>query len=82
MNKSKIYFRADASANIGYGHFVRTLALADMLKENFDCTFFTSAPTDFMRQEMEKVCPYVALNEESKLNDFLQIDRRRNRSPR
>ena len=26
----KIYFRADASATIGYGHFIRTLALADM----------------------------------------------------
>ena len=24
----KIYFRADASATIGYGHFIRTLALA------------------------------------------------------
>ena len=72
MNKSKIFFRADASADIGYGHFVRTLALADMLKENFDCTYFTSNPTDFMSQEMEKECPYVALNEESKLNDFLQ----------
>ena len=36
----KIYFRADASATIGYGHFIRTLALADMLKDDFDCTFF------------------------------------------
>ena len=32
----KIYFRADASATIGYGHFIRTLALADMLKDDFD----------------------------------------------
>ena len=31
----KIYFRADASATIGYGHFIRTLALADMLKDDF-----------------------------------------------
>jgi len=37
----KIYLRADASAAIGYGHFIRTLALADMLKDDFDCTFFT-----------------------------------------
>lgn len=70
-NKRKIFFRADASADIGYGHFVRTLALADMLKENFECTYFTSNPTDYMRQEIEKVCTYVALNEESKLEDFL-----------
>lgn len=30
----KIYLRADASAAIGYGHFIRTLALADMLKDD------------------------------------------------
>ena len=40
----KIYFRADASATIGYGHFIRTLALADMLKDDFDCTFFSAGP--------------------------------------
>ena len=33
----KIYFRADAGAEIGYGHFIRTLALADMLKDDFSC---------------------------------------------
>lgn len=43
----KIYFRADASATIGYGHFIRTLALADMLKDDFDCTFFTCHPTSY-----------------------------------
>ena len=43
----KIYLRADASAAIGYGHFIRTLALADMLKDDFDCTFFTCHPTSY-----------------------------------
>ena len=32
----KIYFRADAGAEIGYGHFIRSLSLADMLKDDFD----------------------------------------------
>ena len=31
VSYKKIYFRADASAQIGYGHFIRTLAIADML---------------------------------------------------
>ena len=35
----KIIFRADAGAGIGYGHFIRSLALADMLKNDFDCVF-------------------------------------------
>ena len=57
MSKNqKIYFRADADAKIGYGHFVRTLALAAMLKEDFDCVFFTSEPTEYQRTEVEKVC--------------------------
>ncbi|ADV43921.1 UDP-2,4-diacetamido-2,4,6-trideoxy-beta-L-altropyranose hydrolase [Bacteroides helcogenes] len=68
---NKIYFRADASAAIGYGHFIRTLALADMLKEDFDCTFFTCHPTSYQVSEMEKVCSYVTLQEETHYDDFL-----------
>lgn len=67
----KIYFRADAGAAIGYGHFIRTLALADMLKADFACTFFTCHPTAYQIGEMEKVCPYVALQEETHFDDFL-----------
>ena len=59
--KQKILFRADAGQSIGYGHFIRTLALADMLKENFDCVFYTQTPTDYQKDELNKVCAYVAL---------------------
>lgn len=71
MTKRKIYFRADAGANIGYGHFIRTLALADMLKDDFDCTFFTQSPTPYQISEMDKVCAYVPLQPSNKLEDFL-----------
>lgn len=73
MTKPKIYFRADASATIGYGHFVRTLALADMLKDDFECTFFTISPSAYQIGEVEKVCAYVALKEKSKFDDFLNL---------
>lgn len=73
MTKRKIYFRADASATIGYGHFVRTLALADMLKDVFECTFFTSSPSVYQIGEMEKVCSFVTLNEDTKFEDFLNL---------
>lgn len=69
--KKQIYFRADAGKDIGYGHFIRTLALADMLKEDFDCIFFTCHPTPYQVSEMEKVCPYVALQEETHYDEFL-----------
>lgn len=74
MNKRKIYFRADASAEIGYGHFIRTLALADMLKDEFDCTFFTQTPTEYQISEMEKVCKYKPLpSDDTKFNIFLDL---------
>lgn len=71
VNKRKVFFRADASGRIGYGHFIRSLALADMLKEKFSCTFFTVHPTDYQVGELEKVCDYVALSEDTKFEDFL-----------
>lgn len=71
MTKRKIYFRADAGDTIGYGHFIRTLALADMIKEDFDCTFFTSSPSTYQIAEMKKVCKYSILNKETKFEDFI-----------
>ena len=60
-HKRKIYFRADAGAEMGYGHFIRTLALADMLKDDFECVFYTQAPSEYQRKECEKVCRLVEL---------------------
>lgn len=70
---TKIYFRADASAQIGYGHFIRTLAIAEMLKDDFDCKFFTISPTEYQVRELEKVCDYCALDSDNSLPDFLKI---------
>lgn len=73
MKKRKVYFRADAGQSIGYGHFIRSLALADMLKDDFDCTFFTQTPTAYQKQEAGKVCQLVALPaNDSKLELFLE----------
>ena len=68
----KVYFRADASTQIGYGHFIRTLALADMLKDDFECVFFTAEPTDYQRSEVKRVCALEELPaDESKFSLFL-----------
>ena len=72
MTKRKIFFRADAGVRIGYGHFIRTLALADMLRDDFDCTFFTQSPSEYQQREAEKVCSLVALpSDNSKFEKFL-----------
>lgn len=72
MTKRKIFFRADADAQIGYGHFTRTLALAGMLREDFDCTFFTQSPSEYQQREAKKICTLVALpSDNSRFEKFL-----------
>ena len=74
MAKRKIYFRADAGPEIGYGHYIRSLALADMLKRDFDCTMFTQTPTDYQLREAKDVCPVISLpNDDSKFDKFLDF---------
>lgn len=71
-NKRKVFFRADASAEIGYGHFIRTLALADMLKDDFDCVFYTQTPTEYQIKELSMVCPFRVLPaDDTRFNLFL-----------
>ncbi|MEX6688453.1 UDP-2,4-diacetamido-2,4,6-trideoxy-beta-L-altropyranose hydrolase [Danxiaibacter flavus] len=36
----KVYFRVDGNTEIGLGHIVRSCALANMLRERFECHFF------------------------------------------
>lgn len=70
--KQKIFFRADAGEEIGYGHFIRSLALADMLKNDFECVMFTQNPSDYQRKEASGVCKMVALpSDDSKYQIFL-----------
>ena len=56
MSNRTIIFRADGNPTIGLGHFIRTLALAEMLKDNFHCIFATQLPTEFQIREIEKIC--------------------------
>lgn len=68
----KVYFRADADKTIGYGHFIRSLALAEMLRDDFQCFFFTQEPTLYQREQIDKVCELVSLPaNESKFDLFL-----------
>ena len=53
----KIYFRADAGADIGYGHFIRSLSLASILKDKLECALFTQTPSAYQLKEAEGDCP-------------------------
>jgi len=52
---SKIYIRADGNSEIGLGHVIRSLALAEMLKEEFDCVFVTRFLSSYIDTEARKV---------------------------
>lgn len=49
-----ILFRVDANATIGWGHFYRSLALAQMLAEEFDIVFAVSEPLPQIQQILRK----------------------------
>ena len=64
MTKKKIYFRADGNTDIGMGHVIRSLALADMLKDKFECVFATRYVNEYIIAEIEKSCSsYIKLSE-------------------
>lgn len=58
MNKNnrKLILRADGGPQIGMGHFIRTLALGEMLKDDFYCIYATRNPSEYLRKEVNKVC--------------------------
>ena len=71
---NKVYFRADASQTIGYGHFIRSLALADMLRNDFECTIFTQSPTPAQIRQAEGICPVKGLpDDDSRFGIFLDM---------
>ena len=71
----KIYIRADGNSEIGLGHVIRSLALAEMLKEAFDCIFVTRFLTDYIHTEAGKVCSEIIKLPESDdhFNAFLSL---------
>ena len=54
-NNKKIIIRADGNSDIGMGHFVRTLALGEMLQNDFYCVYATKSPSDQQRKEIYQV---------------------------
>lgn len=54
--KRRVVFRADGNAQIGLGHVVRSLALADVLREHFDTAFAIQTPTPAVGDMILEVC--------------------------
>lgn len=74
MTNQKVILRADAGKAIGFGHFIRSLALADYLSDCFNCYFCTFnhselLPSSYQVNEIDKVCRYIKI-EASNLHEY------------
>ncbi len=65
-------FRADGNQAIGYGHFIRTLGIAGIINDAFDCIYATVQPTEYQLNEINKVCKeLIVLSEANAPAEFL-----------
>lgn len=55
--KKRVVLRADGNSTIGLGHVYRLLALADMLRPDYEIIFVIAGPDDFLK---ETIMQYVA----------------------
>lgn len=58
----RIVFRADGNHTIGLGHVYRTLALAGMLNNDFECVFAVNRPDRFIAEQISQVCRVISLD--------------------
>lgn len=54
--RRRVFFRADGGSSIGLGHVVRSLALANMLNQFFDCIFLIRTPLSALKNEILSSC--------------------------
>jgi UDP-2,4-diacetamido-2,4,6-trideoxy-beta-L-altropyranose hydrolase len=54
--KQRVIFRADGNSRIGLGHVTRSLALAQMLKQEFECLFAIQAPNAELSEQILSIC--------------------------
>lgn len=72
---NQIYIRADGNAQIGLGHLIRCLALAQHLKHGFTiCFVFNSAPSSFINDLDRFGFAYIEIVEELELFDIITED--------
>ncbi len=65
--KKKVFFRADANSQIGWGHVVRCMALANILIEDknsvFECIFLVQNPSLVLQNQIKEKFELIILQE-------------------
>ncbi|WP_160143665.1 UDP-2,4-diacetamido-2,4,6-trideoxy-beta-L-altropyranose hydrolase [Chryseolinea soli] len=77
--KTRVYLRADGNAKMGLGHIHRSLALAEMLRDDFECHFVIHTPLPGLRELILKSCASIIdlgdLSQEEELKYLLDLFR-------
>ncbi|MDX1718635.1 MAG: UDP-2,4-diacetamido-2,4,6-trideoxy-beta-L-altropyranose hydrolase [Salegentibacter mishustinae] len=71
MKEKKVYIRADGSPEIGLGHLVRCIALAHMIKNEFQIYFFSKEIPDNISNDI--IEQGFSINKIETENDFLSV---------
>ena len=69
VTRPKIYLRADGNASMGLGHVSRMLAVATMLKEDYDCRFIIRQPSPQLQAEIQAQLEAIILLEDIPLEE-------------
>jgi len=56
MKKKRMLFRADGDLVAGYGHVIRSLSLAAILKSKYHCVFIIRSPDPFLKKQIANTC--------------------------
>ena len=57
--KTNVVIRADGGTSIGMGHVIRCLALAEMLKDDFNITFAIQQPSESIKNTIHSITPNI-----------------------
>ena len=61
MLRNRVIFRADGSSDIGLGHIVRTVALAEMLQDSFHCVLWLRDPGEKVLASLDLKIEYKVI---------------------
>ena len=75
MNKTKLYLRADGNSNIGLGHLMRCKALADILRDNFECIFIVNNPDNAISQMVEICYSLISISFNNLKEELLYLQK-------
>ena len=54
--KREVFFRADGNCQMGLGHVIRSLALADMINNEYQCHFIIRNPIASLKEQILEIC--------------------------